>query len=89
MNREYLESLSLLPKKLAELDGVDIVLNLGAYGFYLKMDSLNCSLRNRDWTTIDEKEAVELIIKEKERKEKMLFKDFGKILGKETKISYQ
>lgn len=81
-----LKIISLMPKKIATYKGEDVYLNLGTFGFYLKTNAINISLKNLNWKEIDENMAIELATKEEAKKSKMIIKDFGKILKRETKI---
>jgi len=83
LTEDIIKFLISLPKKIAELEDEDINIGISIYGFFLKYKENYCSIKDYN---VSREEAIDLIIKDIEKKEKLLIKDFGKINKKNTKI---
>ena len=74
------QALDLLafPKKIGDLNGIDIILQTGKYGFYLKYNKKNFSVSNSD---ISLKDAKEIIKNGGEAKKSNLIKQLNDIIA--------
>ena len=67
------------PRTLGEMDGEEVLINHGRYGYYVRIGREYFSLEERDPTAVEFDEAI-LIIKEgRESKTKNVIKDFGEV----------
>ena len=67
------------PRTLGEMDGEEVLINHGRYGYYVRIGREYFSLEERDPTAVELDEAI-LIIKEgRESKTKNVIKDFGEV----------
>ena len=78
------EALNLfrLPRSLGEYDGGEMVVGIGKFGPYIRLNNKFISLKKGvdDPYTINFERAVEIILEKNENDKKKILKDFGEIL---------
>ncbi len=67
------------PRTLGELDGEEVLVNHGRYGYYVRIGREYFSLEERDPTAVELEEAIQLIKEGRENKTKNVIKDFGDV----------
>jgi DNA topoisomerase-1 len=67
------------PRTLGEMDGEEVLVNHGRYGYYVRLGREYYSLDERDPTAVELDEAIRIIKEGRETKTKNVIKDFGEV----------
>lgn len=67
------------PRTLGEMDGEEVLVNHGRYGYYVRIGREYFSLEERNPTAVELDEAIQIIKKGRENKTKNVIKDFGEV----------
>ena len=67
------------PRTLGEMDGEEVLVNHGRYGYYVRIGREYFSLEERNPTAVELDEAIQIIKEGRENKTKNVIKDFGEV----------